>query len=234
MSLLLVTAIAALGGFAHAAPASPAAPVLVFLGDSLTAGYGLTPEESYPALVERRIREAGLPHRVVNAGVSGDTSAGGVRRVDWTLRQKPAWVVVALGANDMLRGIDPTETERNLDRILTRVKASGARPILFGMRASVNLGATYRERFDALFARLARNHGAPFLPFFIRPVAMQPKLNLPDGVHPNAEGQRRLAQEVGDFLLPLLRDGKAPLAKTDAPHDPAALPTKDRAPESGR
>lgn len=183
-------------------------PAIVFLGDSLTAGYGLDPEQAFPSLLEGRFQAEKLAYRVVNAGVSGDTTAGGLRRLSWLMRQKPAVVVVALGANDMLRGIDPKETEKNLDLLLTRIRDAGATPVLLGMKATPNLGSRYRDQYDSIFPRLAKKHRVACLEFFIRSVALKPELNQPDGIHPTAEGTKRIAQDVGDFLIPILKGRK--------------------------
>lgn len=180
-------------------------PTVVFLGDSLTAGFGLSQEEAYPALVAQALEKRGLPIRAVNAGVSGDTSSAGLQRLNWLLRQKPDLLVIALGGNDMLRGIPPEETRRNLEQIIVEARKQGARPVLLGIRAFSNLGIPYRKKFDSLFADLARKDQVALLPFFIRDTAMDPALNQADALHPNAKGQQKIARRVTDFLEPLIR-----------------------------
>lgn len=193
------------------AGASAAGQTIVILGDSLTAGLGLSQEEAYPALLEARLRTAGQNEAsVVNAGVSGDTTAGGLRRLAWVLRQKPTHLVVALGANDMLRGLKPEETEKNLILLIEQIKKAGARPVLFGMKATANLGAEYRKRFDAIYPRVAQREKIPLLPFLLEGVAMKAELNQADGIHPNSRGQEILAERTAKFLLPLLKASARP------------------------
>ena len=189
------------------AAASSATPVVLFLGNSLTAGYGLTAEEAYPALIQRKIDEAGYPFRVVNAGVSGETSAGGLRRIDWLLRQPVAVLVLALGANDALRGHDLESTRANLQAIIDRTRATypDAAIVIAGMQAPPNLGADYTERFRRMFVELAEANDAALIPFLLEGVAAVPELNQQDGIHPTAEGQRILAENVWRTLEPVLR-----------------------------
>ena len=170
------------------------------LGDSLTAGYGLAPDDSFPAQLEAALRRAGIQARVVNGGVSGDTSAGGLARLDWLLAEKPDLVIVELGANDGLRGLDPASTRDNLDRILARFKQDGIAVLLTGMRAPPNLGQEYGDAFAALYADLARRYGAAFYPFFLDGVVADPALNQQDGIHPNAQG----VAEIVARMLPLV------------------------------
>ena len=180
------------------------APLVVFLGDSLTAGYGLSEEEAFPALVAERLGERGIAARVVNAGVSGDTTAGGLSRLPWLLRQDPAVVVVALGGNDGLRGLPLSQTEENLRRILLGCKEAGARVILAGMMIPPNYGPEYFDGFRDLFPRLAREQEVPLIPFLLEGVAAEPHLNLPDGIHPTAEGQEQVAGNVLPFVVEAL------------------------------
>jgi acyl-CoA thioesterase-1 len=189
------------------AAASSATPVVLFLGNSLTAGYGLTAEEAYPALIQRKIDEAGYPFRVVNAGVSGETSAGGLRRIDWLLRQPVAVLVLALGANDALRGHDLESTRANLQAIIDRTRATypDAAIVIAGMQAPPNLGADYTERFRRMFVELAEANDAALIPFLLEGVAAVPELNQQDGIHPTAEGQKILAENVWRTLEPVLR-----------------------------
>lgn len=188
-------------------PAQPHAQVrtLAFLGDSLTAGYGLESTQAFPALVGERLRSRNLAWKVVNAGVSGDTSAGGLRRMDWLFRQRVDLLFVCLGANDGLRGIPVEATEQNLRAIIARARQGGARVVLAGMRLPENYGRDYQGRFEAMFRRVAKAERVPLLPFLLEGVAMQPGLNQADGIHPNAEGARRVADRVWTFLEPLLK-----------------------------
>lgn len=166
------------------------------LGDSLTAGYGLPASEAFPARLQSALRKQGIHATVTDAGVSGDTAAGGVARLDWVLAGTPDLVIVELGANDALRALDPARTEAHLDAILTRIRRSGAKVLLTGMRAPRNLGPDYVRRFDAIFPRLAKKHGVPFYPFFLEGVAGDPKLNQEDGIHPNAKGVEEIVRRV--------------------------------------
>jgi acyl-CoA thioesterase I len=164
-------------------------PRLLVLGDSLSAGYNIQAREAFPVRLEAALRQAGVNVSVVNAGVSGDTSAGGLSRVDWALGQRPPeFALVALGANDGLRGIDVEAMERNLDRILERLKARGVKPMLAGMLAPPNMGTAYRDAFAAVFPRLAAKHGVPLYPFLLEGIAARPEFNLSDGIHPNPQG----------------------------------------------
>lgn len=185
--------------------------VVVFFGDSLTAGYGLAnPDDAaYPALVGAQIAEAGVPVRAVNAGVSGETSAGGLGRIDWTLRQTtPDVFVLALGANDGLRGVDPATTEENLSAILERVREAvpEARLVVVGMKALPNMGSAYAGRFGDIFPAVAEASDAVLVPFLLEDVAGIGRLNQTDGVHPTAEGQRIMARTVGETVVPLARE----------------------------
>lgn len=182
-------------------------PAVVFLGTSLTAGYGLDPGRAYPALIRSKIDSAGLDYRVVNAGVSGETSAGGLRRIDWLLRQPVAVLVIELGANDALRGQDVSAMRANLAAIIERTRA--VRPeasiVIAGMRAPRNLGTAYAARFDRTFEQLAETYDATLIPFLLDGVAAVPELNQADGIHPTAEGHRIMAERVWRALEPLLR-----------------------------
>ncbi|HXT21785.1 MAG TPA: arylesterase [Thermoanaerobaculia bacterium] len=194
------------------APAPRRQPVVVFLGDSLTAGLGLSAEEAWPTLLTEQLAAAGTPIRAVNAGVSGDTSAGGLRRLDWLLRQRPDVVVVELGANDGLRGQPVAGVEANLRKIVERSRAAAARVLLIGLRVPPSLGGEYATRFAELYPRLARELDVPLVPFLLEGVAGDPDLNLPDGIHPNAEGQRRVAAVVRPHLERLLAEPPAATA----------------------
>jgi acyl-CoA thioesterase-1 len=189
---------------ASAPPARGAERVVVALGDSLTAGLGVAADEAWPALVDARLRREGYPYRVVNAGVSGDTTAGGLRRVDWVLRNRPQVAVVALGANDGLRGLDTDAMERNLVAIVERLRAGGARVLVAGMRVPTNYGDAYTQAFRDVFPDVARRTASALMPFLLDGVATDPRLNLPDGIHPNAAGHRVIAERVWPHLVALL------------------------------
>jgi acyl-CoA thioesterase-1 len=190
---------------------SPAAvddrPVILFVGTSLTAGLGLDPGEAYPALLQEKIDAAGLRYRVVNAGVSGETSAGARSRMGWLLRQPVAVLVVETGANDGLRGQDPEATRESIQAILDEAKRQSPPPklVLAAMEALPNYGEDYRRRFRAIYPELAKRNGATLVPFLLEGVAGEPTLNQPDGIHPTAEGQKRVAENVWKVLLPVLR-----------------------------
>jgi len=180
-------------------------PVIVVLGDSLTAGLGLLPDEAYPVLLEQRLRREGFAYRVVNAGVSGDTTAAGLRRVEWVLRSRPAIVIVALGANDGLRHQSGAAMRDNLVAIVRRLQGAGATVLLAGMRVPPNYGDEYGRAFTAVFPDVARTTGVPLAPFLLDGVAGDPRLNQPDGIHPTAEGHRLIADRLWPYLKPLLR-----------------------------
>ena len=193
----------------HEAPAPTARPstaAILFVGTSLTAGYGLQPEQAFPARIGARLDEEGLPYRVVNAGVSGETSAGALRRMDWLLRQPVAILVLETGANDGLRGQDVEATRANIQAIIDRVRREPSPPkvLLLGMEAPPNLGADYTRRFRGIFADLARQNQAAFVPFLLDGVAGFANLNQADGIHPTAEGHERVAQTIWKALRPLL------------------------------
>lgn len=181
---------------------------IIFFGDSLTAGYGLDDpgSESYPASIERKIKSARLPYRVVNAGLSGETSSGGLRRVDWILRQPVDLFVLALGANDGLRGIEPSVTRANLDAIVDRVRAKSpnARIVVAGMMMPPSMGAAYAREYAAVFPAVAKKANATFIPFLLENVGGRDELNQPDRVHPTPEGHAIIAETVWKVLQPLL------------------------------
>jgi acyl-CoA thioesterase I len=182
--------------------------VVVALGDSLTAGLGVAADEAFPARLEARLKTEGYAYRVVNAGVSGDTTAGGLRRVDWVLRARPDVVIVALGANDGLRGQDPRAMRANLDEIVARLLAAGARVLLVGMRLPPNYGGDYTKEFEAVFPAVARRAKVALVPFLLDGVAGVPRLNQADGIHPTAAGQQAIADHLWPYLRPLLRPAK--------------------------
>lgn len=179
---------------------------ILFFGDSLTAGYGLSKEEAFPALVEKKIKKNGKDYKVVNAGLSGETSAGGLSRIDWILRQPVDIFVLELGANDGLRGLAPEATEKNLQAIIDKVKAKNpqAKIVIAGMMVPPNMGPDYTERFRKIFPALARKNDATLIPFLLEDVAGHEHLNLDDGIHPNREGHRVVAANVYKSLAPLL------------------------------
>jgi acyl-CoA thioesterase-1 len=189
---------------------STQAATILCLGDSLTAGYGLEEHQAWPALVQARATADQRGWTVVNAGVSGDTSAGGVRRLGWALRAKPDLVLVALGGNDGLRGVAPAQTRENLAAIVDQCRAAGARVALAGMRLPVNYGPEHRVAFAEVFPDLARAKDVPLLPFLLEGVGGDPTLNQADGIHPTADGQRRIADLVYAFLIPMLSPAPAP------------------------
>jgi acyl-CoA thioesterase-1 len=181
-------------------------PRVVFLGDSLTAGYGLDAGEAYPSLVQQRLREAGIDVDIVNAGVSGDTSAGGLRRLDWSLDGGAKVLVVALGGNDALRGLSTRELRRNLAAIIERARQRRVTVVLAGMEAPPNLGREYTASFRQVYRDLAAEYRIALIPFLLDGVAGRPALNQADLIHPNAEGARRIAAVVWPFVERALRE----------------------------
>jgi acyl-CoA thioesterase I len=189
----------------RAAPvAKPSLPRIVALGDSLTAGLGLSPEEAYPALIQKRLNDAGLNFEVVNAGVSGDTSAGGLRRLDWALDGDVRVIIVALGGNDALRGLPVEELRRNLSEIIERAQARKAAVVLAGMEAPPNFGRDYFVAFHEVYVDLSRKYKVALVPFLLDGVAGIESLNQRDGIHPTADGARRVADNVWTVLEPLV------------------------------
>jgi len=190
-----------------ATPAADARPVLLCFGTSLTAGMGLAPEEAFPALLQRKVDSTGLAFRVVNAGVSGETVAAGLRRIDWLLQQPIAVLLLELGANDALRGQDLAEAKRSLQEIINRTRARypSVRVVVAGMEAPPNLGRRYTREFRDLFRDLARENDAVLIPFLLEGVAGHADLNQADGIHPTAAGARIVADRVWKTLEPVLR-----------------------------
>jgi acyl-CoA thioesterase I len=183
------------------------------LGDSLTAGYGLKQGEGFADQLQAAFRKMGRPVTVINGGVSGDTSAGGLSRIDWALDDKPAVVILELGANDMLRGVSPESTRQNLSEIIAKSKAAGAKVLLCGMKAQRNLGADYVQRFDAIYPDLAKEHDVALYPFFLDGIVghdgtLAANLLQPDGLHPTEAGAKVIADGIMPVLLKLL-DGTA-------------------------
>ena len=199
--LLKVAAALAIALGAAPAAAADACRIAVF-GDSLATAYGLAVEEGFPAQLERRLRAEGYECAVLDAGVGGDTTAGGLARLDWTLADRPSHVIVELGGNDGLRALPPEQMEQNLDAIVSRLQADGVAVLLAGMRAPPNLGRTYGEAFEAVFPRVAERHEVPLYPFFLDGVAGAPELNQGDGIHPTAEGIAVMVERI----LPTITD----------------------------
>lgn len=192
------------GAAGAAAMAGNGTPRLVVFGDSLTAGYGLPVAAAFPARLERALNARGIEVAVVNAGVSGDTTAGGLARLDWTLARPPDALILALGANDALRGVDPKRSFDNLDRMLARLGERRVPVLLAGMLAPPNLGPDYGDRFNAVFPRLADKHGVPLYPFFLDGVAADPALIQADGLHPNAAGVAVMVERILPYVRRLL------------------------------
>ena len=206
--------------------AADSRPVVLFFGTSLTAGLGLEPEEAYPALIQAKLDSAGLAFRVVNAGVSGETSAAGLRRIDWLLTQPVAVLVLELGANDALRGQVLAAARRNLQAIIDRTRARhpDVRIVIAGMEAPPNLGRRYTAEFRQMFVDLARRNEAALIPFLLEGVGGVPELNQGDGIHPNAEGARIMAENVWKVLEPVLRSSPpVPLSLRSSPPVPLSL-----------
>jgi acyl-CoA thioesterase I len=191
-----------------AAPAQNAQPAKILaLGTSLTAGFKLPQGQSFTARLEAALREKGYDATVVNAGVSGDTSAGGLARLNWLLSEGYTHAIVELGGNDVLRGLEPEESRANLDAILTTLKEKGIKVLLAGMRAPPNLGPDYEQDFNGLYAELAEKHGVMLYPFFLDGVAAEPALNLDDGIHPNEQGVALIVERMLPYVEELLADG---------------------------
>lgn len=210
----LVSMVIVLAGFAAIPTAAyatgtgaSAPPRVVVIGDSLVAGFGLEPGRDWPSRMQAALTEKGIETQFVNAGVSGDTSTGGLARLDWALAEGASAVIVELGANDALRGIPVGITGQNLEEIVIRLKERSIPVMLMGMRAPPNMGSEYAGRFDAIYQEIAERHDVALYPFFLEGVAAQPELNLDDGMHPNAEGVdeivRRSLPSVAAFLAPV-------------------------------
>ncbi len=207
---VLLAVLLTLGGLLMQATPAAAQPLkLLTFGDSLIHGYGLPAGETFPSQLQAALRAEGRDITVINGGNSGDTTAAGRARLDWALSDDPDLVLVTLGGNDMLRGLEPAETYRNLDAILTRLKSEGLPVLLTGMVASRNLGAEYAAEFDAVFPRLAEEHDVAFYPFFLDGVAMRPDLNQPDGLHPNGAGVAVIVEAILPALRPLIEAAQA-------------------------
>ena len=200
--------IAVLAFGAIAAPAGQPLRIVV-LGDSLVAGLGLKPSEAFPAQLERALKEKGHAVEVINAGVSGDTTAGGLERVGWAVPERTNAVILELGANDALRGLDPGRAKANLDKIIAALKAGGAEVLLVGMLAPRNLGEVYTRAFDAIYPELAAKHRLILYPFFLDGVALNGKLNLDDGLHPNGRGVAEITKKIMPAVEQLIERARA-------------------------
>lgn len=180
---------------------------IVVLGDSITSGYGISKEEAYPALLQAKLKNAKLPGTVINAGVSGDTTAGGLRRVAWALGSGADILIIALGGNDGLRGLSPQQTTENLSGIIdnARKKNPAIRIILAGMQMPANMGAQYTEEFKNLYPRVAEEKKVHLLPFLLEGVGGDPSFNQDDQIHPNQEGQKQITESVWQYLAPIVK-----------------------------
>ena len=184
-----------------AAPALAEPLRILALGDSLTAGFGLGPGDGFVPQLQKVLLESGIAAEVIDGGVSGDTTAGGLARLDWALADRPDLVILELGANDMLRGVDPAETRANLDSMLAKLKAARVPVLLAGMRAAANLGLDYASAFERIYADLAAKYAVPLYPFFLEGVAADPRLNQPDGLHPNTAGDAEIVRRILPHVL---------------------------------
>jgi acyl-CoA thioesterase I len=201
LATVLIIFIAAMGAAKAAEPVR-----LLALGDSLTAGYGLPVEDGFTHRLEARLRAEGFAVTVLNAGVSGDTSAGGRARLAWSLSDKPTHAIIELGANDGLRGLDPDAMRSNLEAIVTRLKAAGVRILLTGMQAPPNYGRLYEEAYNRVYPELAKKHGVLLYPFFLAGVVTRPDLNQRDGIHPNRNGVTVIVDRITPYVVRLLKD----------------------------
>ena len=193
-----------LTGVAASVSGATATPKIVAFGDSITAGFGLAPDAAFPARLEAKLRDQGVTANIINAGVSGDTTAGGVARLGWTLADKPDVVILELGANDALRGIDPATVRANLETMIAKIQASGAKLLLLGMRAPPNWGEDYQRAFDRIYPELAAAHHVPLDPFFLEGVAMNSGMNQADGLHPNEKGVAVIVDHIAPMVAKLL------------------------------
>lgn len=191
-------------GLPSVAAATPAR--ILMLGDSITAGYGLAPEDALPRRLQERLRKDGFNATVLDAGVSGDTTAGGRSRLGWALGDRPTHVIVALGGNDLLRAIDPKDTRANLDAILAELKARNLPVMLVGMMAPANLGRGFAAEFDPIYPELAKKYGVKLYPFLLDGVALDAKLNQQDGIHPNVQGVKAIVDRLAPQVEMLIRD----------------------------
>ncbi len=204
--MLSIVAVALLAAATRGADAAPAPIKILALGTSLTQGYGLPPGTELTTLLETKLGAAHVPAKLINAGVSGDTSADGLSRLDWSLADHPDAAIVELGGNDALRGLAPAETEKNLTAVLSKLKAQKIPVLLLGMRAPRNFGPEYAQQFDQVYPKLAKQFGVLFYPFVLDGVAMNAKLNQADGIHPNPAGEKIVADRIFPDVLALARE----------------------------
>lgn len=207
VALLVSTVVAGLSPSMEAAAAASSTddrPRIVAFGDSLTAGLGVATEDSYPSQLQRRLDKDGFQYRVINAGVSGDTTAGGLRRMAWVLKSRPQIVILELGANDGLRGLNLQETKANLERIIQHCRRASVTVILAGMKLPPNYGAEYTNGFESMYPALAKKYHLVLIPFFLDGVAGSASLNQADGIHPTGEGYRIIVDKVLETVKPLL------------------------------
>ncbi|MSP75509.1 MAG: arylesterase [Rhodospirillaceae bacterium] len=215
--LALVLCLVATAGYAQSGPAQSGPVKIAVLGDSLTAGYGVSPQQAFPVRLQAALQKQARNVTLLNHGVSGDTTAGGVERIDWMLADKPDIVLVELGANDALRGSDPASAERNLDAIVAKLKDAGVTVWLAGMLAPRNYGPEYAAQFDGLYKRLAAKHDVPLYPFFLDGVAQDPALNQADGIHPNPRGVDIVVERILPFITKNLDDYAASVRRPARP-----------------
>jgi acyl-CoA thioesterase-1 len=192
------------GASLSAAPAMAKTTEILAFGDSLTSGFGLPQDQAFPARLEAKLRADGLAVHVVNSGNAGDTTAAGLARLDWALAEKPDLVILEFGANDMLRGLDPATVRANLDAMITKIQASGAKLLLAGMLASPNFGEEYQRDFNRIYPELAQAHDVPLYPFLLDGVALDPQFNQPDGLHPNERGVAIMVDNIAPYIARLI------------------------------
>ncbi|MGD9331905.1 MAG: arylesterase [Desulfobacterales bacterium] len=209
-TILLAAILLGLGGCDNAPKATEPSPVatadaaqgvIVCMGDSLTAGYGVDEAQAYPALLETKLREAGFDYQVINAGISGETSSGALSRLDWTLTLNPDILVLATGANDGLRGVDPTLTHRNIEAMVSELEGRGIVVVLGGMQMVRNLGSEFTRSFNAIYPDIARASDSILIPFILEGVAGRPALNQADGIHPTPDGYRIMVNHIFPFVV---------------------------------
>ncbi len=212
------------------APGAADLPTVLVLGTSLAAGQGIDPDQAYPAVLQRMIDSAGYEYRVLNRGVSGETSAGAAKRAAWLFQQPVAVLVLETGGNDGLRGLDPGELRANIQAVIDLARSRNPAPeiLLLGMEAPPNLGASYTSRFRGAYREVAAANGLPLVPFLLAGVAGVDSLNQADGIHPTPEGHRRMAENIWPALEPLLRTGVTRGGQSPSAREPRSVPTGRR------